>query len=183
MVNLDKKYPNDTGSEYFPPGASAKGGAQRRITTDARKRKFLKALERTDFNLSDAARMAGVSRRIVMEWKAIDPVFKEKMLDVMERQKDFAEGILMRNMRSRHPITSNTAAIFFLKTKCKDRGYIEGQVIEHKGQINHGVLVLPPGPGSISDWERSALAQQGALPEKTQEENASPSEPFEPEAE
>lgn len=124
------------------------------------KRRFLKALATTDFNIGEAARRAGVSRSVASTWRKTDPDFKQRMENIFEDQKDFAESILMRNMRSRHPITSNTATIFFLKTKAKDRGYIEGQVIEHKGQINHGVLVMPAPPQNPDDWEQAAVAQQ-----------------------
>jgi hypothetical protein len=91
---------------------------------------FLDALEKTaGYNISEAARRAGCSRRSVWTWRNEDPKFLERFNDVIESKHDFVESQLMRKIRQGDTV----ATIFYLKTQCKDRGYVESI-----RQLSHG---------------------------------------------
>lgn len=89
------------------------------------KESLLKALEQTLGIVHPACKMANLNRSTYYDYMSDDPEFKKKVLDIMEGTKDFVETSLMAQIRD-----GNTAAtIFYAKTKMRDRGYIETQVI------------------------------------------------------
>jgi hypothetical protein len=89
-------------------------------TTAARKA-MLEAMESTMCNISESVRKAGIARNTHYEWMKNDPSYKQAIHDLTERNLDFAESMLMRNIKN----GKETSTIFYLKTRAKQRGYIE----------------------------------------------------------
>lgn len=65
--------------------------------------------------------MVGIDRRTHYEWMSSDEVYAERVVDVNNMTLDFAETALYKQIRD-----GNVAStIFLLKTRGRDRGYIE----------------------------------------------------------
>lgn len=85
------------------------------------KEEFIKAYVASTGNVSTACNKANCSRAVYYKWMKEDPEFKERINEVDEGQLDFAETKLKQ-----HIMEGNlTATIFYLKTKGRDRGYVE----------------------------------------------------------
>ncbi len=93
--------------------------AVRRTTTN--KRKFIEALDNNMGNIAAACKSTGVSRSCYYKWINNDPKFKEKCDFISESNIDYVESKLMTLIYENNP----TAIIFFLKTKGRNRGYVE----------------------------------------------------------
>lgn len=118
---------------------------------DNRKKEILQALEDKKGIVSEACKSIGFSRSTFYDWLSNDPEFKAAVADIQETAIDYVEGKLFqkitgvsvsRGMDSEtgEPIVyevppSDTAIIFYLKTKAKHRGYIERQEVEYKSLI------------------------------------------------
>lgn len=87
---------------------------------------MLDALERSLGIVSTACEKAGISRQTHYNWLKDDPEYKEAVRAIEERTIDFAESHLHALIKDKNP----AATIFFLKTKGKNRGYVERQEIE-----------------------------------------------------
>ena len=86
-----------------------------------KKKKFIEAYENALGNVSAACRALGIGRRTFYHWRDTDEEFREAVEDASESNKDFAETMLMKNIRE----GKESSIIFYLKTRCKDRGYVE----------------------------------------------------------
>lgn len=110
---------------------------------------MIKALQKTLGIVSEACEKVKISRKTHYEWLKKDSEYKEKVDDIDEASIDFVEGKLFQKIngirigkyiKGKLQIyevpPSDTAIIFFLKTKAKKRGYIEKveQIVEHKGE-------------------------------------------------
>lgn len=113
--------------------------------TEHNKKIFLEALVLHHGIISDACKATGVGRTTVYLWRDSDPEFKKELDEVNETAIDFVEGKLFQRIEGvmtensdgevyKTP-PSDTAIIFFLKTKGKKRGYVEKSEIEHSGNI------------------------------------------------
>lgn len=105
---------------------------------EGKKAKFLKALDATMGIISDACRSVGISRTTFYKWQKSDADFAARVREVSETQKDFVEGKLLSNIRS----GDTTSIIFYLKTKCKDRGYSEKAQVPKEEPKKAGQPVL-----------------------------------------
>jgi len=95
-------------------------------TNSTRKKDLLDALERSLGIVSTACEKVGVDRKTHYNWMKDDPEYKEAVRAIEERTIDFAESHLHALIKDKNP----AATIFFLKTKGKNRGYVERQEIE-----------------------------------------------------
>ena len=115
--------------------------------SDITKKAMLKALEKSLGIVSTACDKVGISRQTHYRWLSEDPDYKQQVEDIAEIAIDFAEsklhekinGVTMgKNVDGETVIyetsPSDTAIIFFLKTKAKKRGYVERQEVENSGQ-------------------------------------------------
>jgi ACT domain-containing protein len=85
------------------------------------KKALLEALDKSMGIVTTACKIVGVSRWTFYEYYKTDADFKEKVDDISNLVLDFAESKLHKAIE-----TGNiTAIIFYLKTKGKDRGYVE----------------------------------------------------------
>jgi hypothetical protein len=85
------------------------------------KKKLLEALEASLGVVTTACKKVGVGRTIFYNYLAEDAEFKKAVHDIQNVAIDFAESKL-------HELIMNgnaPATIFYLKTKGRDRGYVE----------------------------------------------------------
>lgn len=105
---------------------------QERIAKD--KLTVLDALNKSSGIVATACKAAGISRFTFYKWYNEDKDFAEKVDDVKELQKDFAEALILKKMKE-----GDTAMIiFYAKTQMKDRGYSER--VEHTGANGEPLL-------------------------------------------
>lgn len=94
----------------------------------SKKRKLmLEALKASGGNISIACAKAGVSRQSHYNWIDKFDSYKKEVDNIEASNVDLAETMLMKNIRE----GKETSLIFFLKTKGRDRGYIEKHAVEH----------------------------------------------------
>ncbi len=86
-----------------------------------RQKEFLKHFQDGRGIVTYACKKTGISRETFYLWKRNDPKFREACEDVEESVKDIVESKLLNKINEE----DLTAIIFYLKTKCKDRGYVE----------------------------------------------------------
>lgn len=90
-------------------------------TTKHKKKALIEALEKTLGVVSYACKIADVGRTTFYMWYNDDPEFKKSVDEIGDVALDFAESKLHSLIKEGNP----TATIFYLKTKGKNRGYIE----------------------------------------------------------
>lgn len=91
-----------------------------------KQKQFLEAFALTMGNVSAACKKINISRQTFYDWKEQYYGFADKCEEVEEGNLDFAESKLLLNIKEGKEVST----IFFLKTKGKNRGYIEKQEIE-----------------------------------------------------
>ena len=80
--------------------------------------------------ISAACEAANISRVTFYEWKNNDEDFAQRIVEIDESRIDYVEGKLFENIDA----NKTNQILFYLKTKGKNRGYVERQ--EH--QIDGG---------------------------------------------
>jgi len=90
-----------------------------------KKETLLKSLEQSLGVVTVACTKANIPRSTYYKWLKTDSDFAEEVKDIENVALDFAESQL------HHQISENSTAatIFYLKTKGKNRGYVERQEI------------------------------------------------------
>ena len=89
--------------------------------TDTKKKAVIQAMEKSMGIVTHACKMAKISRETFYKWMREDDQFQELVNQATEQAKDFVESKLYEQI-SQGNVPS---IIFYMKTKCKDRGYIE----------------------------------------------------------
>lgn len=119
--------------------------------SDITKKAMVKALEKSLGIVSTACNTVGISRQTHYRWISEDDSYREQVENISESAIDFVEsklfqkigGVSMLNndgeVYSSPP--SDTAIIFYLKTKAKKRGYIERQETEHSGTMTNKLTI------------------------------------------
>ena len=120
------------------------------------KKALLEALEKSRCIVTDACKLVGVSRQTYYDYYNNDEDFKTSADELANVALDFAEsklfqkmeGIEMGKMVDGEMVTysvppSDTALIFYLKTKGKKRGYVEKTEIDVNQ--NNIQFILPEG--------------------------------------
>ncbi len=90
------------------------------------KKIMLEALEKSLGVVTTASRAAGVGRTTHYRWLKEDPEYAELVASLADMALDFGESQLHKLMQE----GSAAAVIFFLKTKGKGRGYVEGSELK-----------------------------------------------------
>jgi hypothetical protein len=90
------------------------------------KKRMLEALRSTYGIVSEAVKIAGITRPTHYEWLHSDEEYRKAVQDIKEIAKDFVEGKLFECIQEK----DITAIIFYLKTQAKDRGYADRDVSE-----------------------------------------------------
>lgn len=89
------------------------------------KKAMVAALEKSLGVVSTACKAVDISRQTHYRWMREDEEYKTAVEELSEVAVDFAESHLHKLIRDGNP----AATIFFLKTKGKNRGYVERQEI------------------------------------------------------
>ena len=92
------------------------------------KKEFLIQYKESGCNVAVTCDCIKIGRQTYYDWLNKDKKFKQDCLDVEKGLKDNAESKLQDLINKHNPV----AIIFYLKTKCKSRGYDE----THKIQID-----------------------------------------------
>lgn len=85
------------------------------------KNALLDAYDKSMGNISATCRKVNISRETFYRYKREDPVFAERIHEINESNLDFAESVLLKNIRE----GKEASLIFYLKTQGKERGYVE----------------------------------------------------------
>lgn len=99
---------------------------------EVNKRKMLDALSKSRGIVSVACKLSGLSRSSYLNWKKSDLDFAAAVDQIQETQKDGVESKLLDNIEQ----GDVTSIIFYLKTRCRDRGYGNTEVSESKAAGN-----------------------------------------------
>ena len=102
-------------------------GSRSALHTKKKKQELLTELHVNNNLIATACRKVGVDRRTYYDWIKNDPEFKEKALELKELVLDKMEDCVHEKMFG----GDTTMAIFYAKTKGKERGYIERKEVEH----------------------------------------------------
>ena len=97
-----------------------------------KKEAMIKALEKSLGNATVACQKVGISRDTHYRWIKTDDKYKQSVLDLKNISLDFAETMLMENIKQ----GKESSIFFYLKTQGKGRGYTERQEID-LGNDNH----------------------------------------------
>jgi len=89
--------------------------------TIKKKQTMLTALTTSIGIVSTATKKVGINRKTHYEWMNKDPAYKQAVDDISEDAIDLTESKLYSLIKKENP----TAIIFHLKTKAKNRGYVE----------------------------------------------------------
>lgn len=100
--------------------------------TDTKKSVMIQALESSLGVVSVACSKADVSRETHYRWYREDEEYKAKVDDVKNVSLDFAESMLLENIK----LKKESSIFFYLKTQGKKRGYVERQELDFGGE-NH----------------------------------------------
>ena len=100
--------------------------ADKILHTKKNKKALIAALEKTLGVVTQACKLAGVSRETYYNYYNSDADFKKAADDTAEIALDFAESKLHKNIEA----GKEASTIFYLKTKGKSRGYVER--VEHE---------------------------------------------------
>jgi hypothetical protein len=100
---------------------------------DIHKKAMIEALEKSLGIVTTAAKQVGIARQTHYRWMDEDADYKKEVEGIADMALDFAESKLHKSIEG----GSDTAIIFYLKTKGKRRGYIERQEVqtEHSGTL------------------------------------------------
>tara|TARA_Y100001970_G_C13850936_1_gene659299 strand:- start:36 stop:392 length:357 start_codon:yes stop_codon:yes gene_type:complete len=104
------------------------------------KKALLEALEKSLGVVTTACKQVGIDRTTFYRYYKNDSRFRKKVNELSDVAKDFAESQLFKQIQDGNP----TATIFYLKTKAKDRGYVERQEIEHTGDVKTEIVQWKP---------------------------------------
>jgi ACT domain-containing protein len=93
------------------------------------KKAIIEALEKSLGVVTTACKQVGIARSTFYEYLKNDKKFADDVKDIQDIALDFAESQLHKQIQS----GNTSATIFYLKTKGKNRGYVERQEIKHDG--------------------------------------------------
>ncbi len=94
--------------------------------TDIHKKAMIEALEKSLGIVTSACKTVGIVRSTHYKWYAEDEQYKKEVDSIKDLVLDFAESQLHKQISEGNP----TSTIFFLKTKGKERGYVEKKELE-----------------------------------------------------
>ncbi len=127
------------------------------VGTKQKQQAFLTALGVHQFNITKACEEIGISRPTHYKWLKECPEYKDAFESIPELELDFVEGKLFElingvtlgktdasgELKIYDQPPCKTSIIFYLKTKGKKRGYIEGAQLSEDGERSE--IKLPNG--------------------------------------
>jgi len=109
------------------------------------KKALLQALEKSLGVVTVACKEAGVGRTSYYEYYRDDEEFRNAVDEISNVAIDFVESKLFQQIKEGNP----TSTIFYLKTKGKDRGYVEKQIIDNN--ITGGGITIEVKDSGLAD--------------------------------
>jgi hypothetical protein len=97
-----------------------------RLSTIKKKKIFLESLDKNHGVIAPACIVAGINRMTFHRWRDSDKDFALACEQISENAIDFVETKLYKNIENGKEIST----IFYLKTKAKHRGYVEGTQLD-----------------------------------------------------
>ena len=91
----------------------------------SKKKAMIQALEKSLGIVTAACKLVGIDRKTHYNWMKGDDEYRTAVQDLNDVALDFAESHLHKLIKDGNP----AATIFYLKTKGKERGYVERQEI------------------------------------------------------
>lgn len=116
--------------------------------TTIQKKALIEAMEKSLGIVTQACKLAGLSRETYYNYYNSDPAFKKSCEDCADIALDFVESHAHKQIADDVPSTT----IFYLKTRGRSRGYIErvdGDFTSNGQTL--GVLVLPQRNNTIQE--------------------------------
>lgn len=113
----------------------------RSAKSDTLKKTLLECLDKSLGIVSHACKKANTTRKTFYQYCQEDANFKLEVDDIAEKAIDFAESKLLESIKN----GSDTATIFYLKTKGKRRGYVERTETELSGKTEQVIRVRVQG--------------------------------------
>jgi ACT domain-containing protein len=104
------------------------------------KKAIIEALEKSLGVVTTACKQVGIARSTFYEYLKNDKDFADNVKDIQDIALDFAESQLHKQIQS----GNTSATIFYLKTKGKNRGYVERQEIQHDGAVKSTLIEWKP---------------------------------------
>lgn len=108
------------------------------------------ALEMSDGNLTEAAKMLDTTRPLLARKIDYYPSLQKTLQNIVESKLDYTEDKLIQLVKEGNV----TAITFFLRTKGKERGYTEKNLLEHgvdQSNKNSAALIEAMRQGSRSE--------------------------------
>jgi hypothetical protein len=99
------------------------------------KKAMIEALEKSLGIVTTACLSVGINRKTHYDWLKNDEEYKSQVLSIEDMTIDFAESQLHKQIKG----GNTSATIFYLKTKGKNRGYVERQEIS--GDLDNQLIV------------------------------------------
>ncbi len=94
------------------------------------------AYNRKNANLASTAASLNVSRSTLAKWRREDKELNQMLTEVEESLLDYVETELKKQVFN----GNLQAMIFFLKSKAKERGFVEGHEIRSKVEVNYNLI-------------------------------------------
>lgn len=127
---------------------------------DSNKKKFLDILEKSYGIVLTACKSCSLPRSTYYKWLKEDNEFKERVDDIQEMAIDFVESKLIQRIAGDYETDpSDTAIIFYLKTKGKKRGYVERMEIDN---VNPLILMQIDPLSNATPTDDSTTEDSGA---------------------
>lgn len=114
------------------------------------KKQMISAMEKSLGVVTQACRMVGIDRTTHYNWLRKDSKYRQRIDAVEDIAKDFVESKLFKSIENE----KEASIIFYLKTKAKDRGYVERTEITGKdGEqlLAPVIMILPPSENLLID--------------------------------
>jgi len=96
-------------------------GEKKKLTREQKKKQMVLNMSASLGNVSASIEPLGLTRQTHYDWMKKDAKYAAAIDDVIERDLDFSEAALRKNIQ----LGKEASIIFHLKTKGKKRGYIE----------------------------------------------------------
>lgn len=104
-----------------------------------KKKLMIETLKSTAGIVTPASEKCGVARSSHYKWMNEDEEYKRQVLDISDLALDLAESSLVQQIQDKN----TTATIFYLKTKGKKRGYVEGHVVNPNRMERPNIVFKP----------------------------------------
>ena len=107
---------------------------------------FITALIKNNYHITNTCKEVGINNSIYYKWKN-DPAFVAVLEKLRDQEVDVIEDSFRDLIKERNP----QAVIFGLKTRGKDRGYVERSEIQHFGSEGINIEFSEPSNKKIID--------------------------------